>query len=232
MIATPSSRLISQNTRLINTIWYNMNQKQYSQSFVYERLKSDILEGTLKTGLKLFEIPLSRRFQVSRTPVRQAIQRLALDGLVEIHKNQSARVCLIDSNGIEAVYVVREALEGLAAYLAAIHRTESDLNAMRTALHQLETAPATAYKVHMKADAAFHTAIIQASRNTPLLQSLKSLELDVARVKLLFQAFNQSKTTHTAHHAMLEAIEAGLPEQAEMAARGHIKAFRLRLQNT
>ena len=208
-----------------------MNQKQYTQTLIYERLKSDILEGTLKPDLKLFEIPLSRRFQVSRTPVRQAIQRLALDGLVKINKSQSARVCLIDSSGIEAVYVVREALEGLAAYLAAIHRTESDLEAMRTALHQLETAPVTAYKVQMKADTAFHTAIIQASRNPALLQSLKSLELDVARVKLLFRELNQSNATQAAHQAILSAIEAGLPKQAESAARGHIRAFCSRLQN-
>ncbi len=198
---------------------------QLMRNEVYEHLKLEILSGALEPGIKLAEIPLSERLGVSRTPVREAVQRLAQDGLVQIQANKGAKVRGISPQEIEEIYAVREVLDGLAARLAATHRSQKNLKAMRQALHDLETAPATAYTEQVNADLEFHNAIAAASGNATLQSSLKNLAQSIARVKLLTRESNQSNGTHTAHHAILMAIEAKNPNLAENAAREHVRAF-------
>ena len=198
---------------------------QLMRNEVYEHLKLEILSGTLEPGLKLAEIPLSERLGVSRTPVREAVQRLAQDGLVQIQANKGAKVRGISLQEIEEIYAVREVLDGLAARLAATQRSQKNLKVMRQALHNLETAPATAYTEQVSADLEFHNAIAAASGNATLQSSLKNLAQSIARVKLLTRESNQSSGTSAAHEAILAAIEAKNPKAAENAAREHVRVF-------
>ncbi len=205
---------------------------QLVRNEVYEHLKLEILSGALEPGVKLAEIPISERLGVSRTPVREAVQRLAQDGLVEIEANKGAKVRGISPKEIEEIYAVREVLDGLAAKLAAQHRNQKDLKIMRSALHSLETAPMAAYTEQVSADLEFHNAIAVASKNATLEQTLKSLGQSVARVKLLTRESNQSKSTYAAHHAIFEAIENQDAQVAEHAAREHVRVFREMLLTT
>ena len=98
---------------------------QLVRNEVYEHLKLEILSGILEPNSKLAEIPLSERLGVSRTPVREAVQRLAQDGLVLIEANKGAKVRGINAQEIEEIYAVREVLDGLSAKLAAQHHTQN-----------------------------------------------------------------------------------------------------------
>jgi DNA-binding GntR family transcriptional regulator len=198
---------------------------QLVRNEVYEHLKLEILNGTLKPGVKLAEIPLSERLGVSRTPVREAVQRLAQDGLVLIEANKGAKVRGISLAEIEEIYAVREVLDGLAAKLAAKHRSHKDLRAMQNALQKLEQASRTAYTEQVSADLEFHNAIASASGNSTLETTLKSLAQSVARVKLLTRETNQNQSTYNAHHAILSAIENKDDSLAEKNAREHVRAF-------
>jgi DNA-binding GntR family transcriptional regulator len=193
---------------------------------VYEHLKLEILSGSLEAGTRLAEIPLSERLGVSRTPVREAIQRLVQDGLVLLEAGKGAKVRGISSHEIEEIYAVREVLDGLAARLAATNRKTADLKAMKTALHDLENAAANDYNAQINADLEFHRAVAVASCNSTLELTLSSLAQQVARVKLLTREYNQNAFTKAAHSRIFAAIEEKDPNTAEIAARDHVREFR------
>jgi GntR family transcriptional regulator, rspAB operon transcriptional repressor len=195
------------------------------RSFVYQSLKQDILTGVLPCGEKLREVALAERLKVSRTPVREALEQLAEDGLVQIASHKSAQVRALELSEIKHIYEVREHLEGLAARLAATQGNKTDLAAMHLALSRLEQAAPEDYLAQVQADNAFHGAIVAASGNKVLTKTLKDLELSVARVKWLTRTHNQDATTKAAHWAIVHAIETKQPEAAEIVARAHIKAF-------
>ena len=194
---------------------------------VYAQLKTLILRGELRKGTKLREIQLAQRLGVSRTPVREAVQQLAKDGLVSITAFKGAWVSSLDASEINAIYTVRECLDGLAALLAACHRTKNDLQHMRSALVRMETAHMGAYSDQIQADLAFHAAIAQASQNEFLVQTLTSLADRVTQVRLLAQEYTQCQQSKEGHHQIFNAIEAQSPLQAEAAAKAHVRAFRV-----
>jgi DNA-binding GntR family transcriptional regulator len=194
---------------------------------VYSRLKAQILGGELRKGTKLSEIPLSKRLGVSRTPVREAVQLLAKEGLVHIEAFKGARVSTLDATEIDAIYTVRECLDGLAALLATCHRTKSDLQSIRSALVRMESAHMGAYAEQIHADLAFHAAIAKASQNDVLVQTLAGLADRVTQVRLLAQEYTQCQQSRDRHHQIYDAIEAQLPVQAEQVARAHVRAFRM-----
>jgi DNA-binding GntR family transcriptional regulator len=192
---------------------------------VYEHLKLEILSGALEAGARLAEIPLSERLGVSRTPVREAMQRLAQDGLVQVEVGKGAKVRGISSREIEEIYAVREVLDGLAARLAANNRKAHNLRAMKLALKELENAVPHDYASQVAADLEFHRAIAEASGNSTLEQTLQGLAQQVARVKLLTREYNQNVVTTAAHQTILNAIEQQDLETAERAAREHVRDF-------
>jgi GntR family transcriptional regulator, rspAB operon transcriptional repressor len=198
---------------------------------VYDHLKSEILSGQLPSGSRLAEIALAERLGVSRTPIREAVQRLAQDGLVDVAPNKGAKVRGVSAQDVEDVYAVREVLDGLAARLAAEHRTAKNLKAMRAALEKLSKASPTDYAAQIAADLEFHNAIAVASVNAALEGTLRGLSEGVARVKLLTKQYNQSSATKDAHHALLEAIEGFNPDRAELVARAHVRDFRTIILN-
>lgn len=193
---------------------------------VYEHLKREILSGRLPSGARLAEVEAAERLGVSRTPVREAVQRLAQDGLVEVVPNRGARVRTVTPAEVEDTYAVREVLDGLAARLAAHSARPADLATMRAALERLERAGCTDYAAQTAADLEFHGAIAAASGNPTLVGVLRGLAEGVARVKLLTREYNQASQTHLNHAAILGAIEDRDPVAAEAAAREHVRAFR------
>ena len=193
---------------------------------VYDHLKLEILSGRLPSGSRLAEIALAQRLGVSRTPVREAVQRLAQDGLVEVAANRGARVKTVSTRDVEDVYAVREVLDGLAARLAATQRTPAQLEAMRNALDKLERADASDFEMQIAADLEFHAAIAGASGNLALDATLRGLSEGVARVKLLTKRYNQSAQTRSAHQNLLNAIENGDADAAERIAKAHVLEFR------
>ncbi len=193
---------------------------------VYDHLKLEILSGQLPSGSRLAEIALAERLGVSRTPIREAVQRLAQDGLVEVAANKGARVRGVSAQEVEDVYAVREVLDGLAARLAAEHRSGKDLKAMSAALEKLGRVGAQDYAAQIASDLEFHSAVAVASQNASLEATLRTLGQSVARVKLLTKQYNQSDATTAAHRQILIAIEAFDADAAEAHARAHVREFR------
>ena len=105
---------------------------------VYDRIREDILNGVYKEHEELKEATLGKKMDVSRTPVREALRQLELEGLVEIVPNKGARVTGITKKDIEDIYQIRYLLEGLSARWATEHVTEELIDKMEETLYLTE----------------------------------------------------------------------------------------------
>ncbi len=97
---------------------------------IYTRIKQMIIDWELKPNEQLVEQVLAKRFSASRTPIREALQRLAQDGFVKILPRRGARVSQLSINDIQDIFQIREALEGMAARIAASNLSDTDLKNM------------------------------------------------------------------------------------------------------
>lgn len=198
---------------------------------VFARLQDDIVLGVLKPGTKLGETELAARYGVSRGPLREAIRRLESRRLLERIPHVGTRVASLEAADLIEIYRVREALEGLAARLAAENMTDAEVAGLweLLALHeqQQDLQEDIAYFQHA-GDLDFHYRIIQGSHNRTLIDLL--IGEIYHRVRMYRYQFsmtaNRPKKALGEHRRIVEAIEAGDGEMAELLMRRHISRAR------
>src|SRR5690554_6407231 len=142
---------------------------------VFTRLQDDIVLGVLKPGVKLGEAELAARYGVSRGPLREAIRRLESRKLLERIPHVGTRVAALKAADLIEIYRVREALEGMAARLAAEHMTAEEVAGLREVLLQHEQQQDIKEDVayfQREGDLDFHYRIIQGSHNQTLIDLL------------------------------------------------------------
>ena len=191
---------------------------------VYQTLLDAISDGRLAPGERLTQEEIAEQLNVSRSPVLQAIGLLKKDGLVRDAPGRGVQVAPLDANWTIKIYEVREALDALAAKLAAQrgYRVDPKL---------IKDGRAAAAGGHVKrmidADIAFHSAIYEASEN-PLL--VESAQLHWAHLRRVMGAALQSAAQRTTiwdeHEAIAEAVSKGEVEQAAQLAELHIQRAR------
>jgi DNA-binding GntR family transcriptional regulator len=198
---------------------------------VFDRVRLAIESGAMPTGSKISEPELARAYGISRGPLREAIARLESCGLVVRRANVGARVVSLSSGQLLEIYQVREALEGMAARLAAERITEPEVAELRALLaqhgEQIERDDGHAY-FQKQGDLDFHYRIVQASRNARLIDLLCDDLYYLMRV-YRYQFGMQSRRAPRAyveHEHIVEAIERGDGELAELLMRHHIRASR------
>ena len=202
---------------------------------LFVTLRGEIVEGRIAAGSKISEPELARRFNASRGSLREAVMRLESLGLLERRVNVGARVVDLTERGLLELYDVREALEGMACRLAATERTEEDLVALRRMLvrheQQEELQAGTAY-FQPEGDFDFHFRIVQASNNDLLIDTLcNRLYYRVRMYRYqLGMASPRAKRAFREHSHIIEAIEAGDGELAELLMRRHIRASRQNIE--
>ena len=217
----------------------NVKPARGSQSLadrLFLSLRKDIVEGRIAAGSKISEPELARRFDASRGSLREALMRLESLGLLERRVNVGARVVELSGRGLLELYDVREALEGMACRLAAENRSDADLAELRQMLirheQQEELQAGTAY-YQPEGDFDFHFRIVQASNNDLLIDTLcNKLYYRVRMYR--YQLGMASPRAHRAfreHSHIIEAIEAGDGELAEILMRRHIRASRSNIAN-
>ncbi len=192
----------------------------------YERLKRRILEGVLQPGARLSEPALAGALGVSRTPVREALQRLAQEGLVELRPGKGARVRVLSPREVEEVYEVRALIEGEAAARAAERCDEAGVRRLEAALDALEAADPTDYAAQIAADERFHARLVAAGGNRVLEQVFHDLDAALALTRQFSRDLNQTPETRAQHRAIVAAIRAGDAAAARAAAEAHVEAFK------
>lgn len=202
-----------------------VNDQWVARSEIIVRgLEEDILRGIRQPGDRLDERQIALAFEVSRTPVREAIQRLAASGLIEMRGRSGAIVARLSAVEVLDGFTVVAELEALAAAQAARRRLSSHLRALRQA-HETCTAAARSENVtdFYDANLEFHGLISEASQNRVLQEQLRSVTLKTSpyRRYITYQPGRMAESI-TEHEAIFEAIEGGDARAAARAMRGHV----------
>src|SRR5574341_75639 len=193
----------------------------------YQRLRDQIITLKLPPGAPLQEAELMQELGLGRTPVREALQRLACEGLVVSRRRRGAFVANIAVTDLQQLFELRRTVEGFAAALASERATESDVNAMERILAELEDPHRQAdIQIHIEIDRAFHLALVRSSHNKFL--QVTASRLFFLNLRLWYLALDKIGPMHGAieqHRAVLEAIKRRDGLAAEAAIRDHITDF-------
>lgn len=191
---------------------------------VYDRIREDILNGVYKEHEELKEATLGEKMGVSRTPVREALRQLELEGLVEIIPNKGARVTGITGKDTEDIYQIRYLLEGLSARWATEHITQQQLEKMEETLYLTEFhAKKGNYAQVYELDSQFHELMYEASGSKILNHILSDFHMYVTRIrKISLASSSRSENSTKEHWAILNAIKERDADKAEEYAHQHI----------
>lgn len=192
---------------------------------VFESIRGAIISGVLKPGERLMEVQLAERLGVSRTPIREAIRKLELEGLVIMIPRKGAYVADLSIKDITDVLEVRGTLESLAAGLAALRMTEEEIEELEmTAVQFNQAIEENDMEKMVQRDIEFHDKIFKATRNEKLIQISNNLREQVQRFRIMYiEKSNKSKKLAKDHYEIAEAISQRNIDKAEELAKKHIE---------
>lgn len=196
----------------------------------YTLVLEAIDQGIYSRGDRLVESELADRFGVSRTPIREALQRLETQSVL-VRDGRSMVVSSLNHDQLGELYVVRAELEGLAARLAAQHAAPEEVRVLRAMAEKDVDLLGQPDKL-ARANRRFHRQIHLASHNRYLIQQLEMLHRSMALMATTtFAVSGRDTTALDEHMEIVNAIENREPDRANDALRSHIsKAYETRLQ--
>ena len=189
----------------------------------YGRIRGLVLSGELAPGARLGQVELAERFGISRTPVREALRRLAGEGLVDPLSNRGFRVADLGLDAVMRRLEVRAILEPGIARLAAVRRTERNVERLWSSISREEQAQ-DGIEAH-DASRGFHVALARATGNEELVRVLESLWLVEVGRRLLARRSAVSDWPSediVEHREIVNAVAEGRPEDAERLMREHV----------
>lgn len=194
------------------------------REIVFETLREAIISGKLEPGERLMEIQLAEEIGVSRTPVREAIRKLELEGFVVMIPRKGAYVAGISLKDITDVFEVRAALEALAAGLAAERITDEEIDKLdRSLVAYSEQTNQQNIDGIVETDTDFHDLLYKASRNERLMLIITHLREVIQRVRTVsLSQPGRSKDAVEEHRQIVDAIADRNVELAQTLAREHI----------
>ena len=198
------------------------------KDLVYLELKHKILTGEIVSQTRLMEIDLSEKMNVSRTPIREAIKRLADDGLVKVEPRRGAYASMISTEDMVEILEVRQDLEGLAAFFAADRMTEEQMEELKYVSGCYDDAVKRGNMEEMiKHDTRFHHIIVESCRNKILVQMIEQLQELVLRFRYIYyDNFRRAENMPEEHAAIVAAIAEGDADKARAAADIHIERLK------
>ena len=209
---------------MMNDFSVDMNEYLPLRDVVFNTLRKAILKGELKPGERLMEIALAERLGVSRTPVREAMRKLELEGLVVMIPRRGAQVANITEKDLNDVLEVRIALENLSIENACMRMTEEQLEELWNAAKNFEATMAEGNLVKLaEADVAFHEVIYKSSDNRRLNQVLNNLREQIYRYRVEYLKLKERHPQIIQeHNDIVESIEKGEKERATKVTCTHI----------
>ncbi|PFG41885.1 DNA-binding GntR family transcriptional regulator [Isoptericola jiangsuensis] len=200
---------------------------------VYRSLVEKIFDGELRPGSPLSVPALAAALDVSRSPVREGVQRLIHEGLAVHVPHAGARVLRLDDDAVRDVLAVREVLDGLAAQEAALRASFADADDLRALVEEqaaLLDAPADPRR-DARLDLDLHSRVRALSGNAPLVDALRRLDAQ-AHLHTSGMWDHPDVRAHAVaeHRAIVEAVAAGDAERARAAASAHVAAVGVRMR--
>ena len=203
----------------------NLESYKPLRELVLEAIREAIMNGSLKPRERLMEIQLAEELGVSRTPVREALRKLELEGFIVMVPRKGAYVADLSLKDIADVFEIRAALEGLAAGLAAERITDEELEYRERHLVEKGDAISQNDMERLVAiDTDFHEAIYRASRNERLFVIINNLREQIQRFRATSLAYpGRMKQSLEEHRIIVEAIQSRDVQGARQAAQEHIE---------
>ncbi|MBZ5753396.1 GntR family transcriptional regulator [Metabacillus rhizolycopersici] len=201
---------------------------------VTNAIREAIVTGDYEPGKKLSEAALSDYYEISRTPIREALKQLEREGLVEIIPRVGTCVTKPTEKELIELFTVKEALEGLAAGILAESGNTKAIEEVQKSVATMEKAVQTAdHKLYVEANSLFHTAILEGSDNSKLRFLLNLLLNQIGYSRYVYLSLEVPKRIEKSlqeHQAILTALLKGDCEGAEKAMREHVRASGIELQ--
>ena len=192
---------------------------------VFQSIREDILSGRYEQNTELKDAAIGADLGVIRTPVREALRQLELEGLVTIIPNRGAYVNMITAKDVQDIYVIRSMLEGLCARWATQSITAEQLDSMEETLclSEYHTSKKNYEKLY-ELDSLFHEQLYEAGGSRILNHILSDFHDYVKMVrKATISTSSRSVTSTEEHRAIFEAIKEKDPDKAEALAKEHVK---------
>jgi len=203
----------------------NFNDYMPLRDVIFNTLRQAIILGELKPGERLMEVHLAEKMGVSRTPVREAIRKLELEGLVNMVPRKGAHVADLSVKDIMDVLEVRACLDGLATSLAANRITQDEIKELRHIHMQfINYIERDNLQGSIKKDVEFHDVIYRSSRNERLIQITSNLREQVQRFRVIYlKDYSNTRDIINEHTEIIDALVAKDPVKAQEVAHKHIK---------
>ncbi len=207
-----------------NELKVNMNEYLPLRDVVFNTLRQAILKGELAPGERLMEIQLAERLGVSRTPIREAIRKLELEGLVLMIPRKGAEVAKISEKSLRDVLEVRRSLEELAIELACQRMSDEEIEELQKAQDDFRSAVESGNVMRIaEADEAYHDVIFKGTGNDRLVQILNNLREQMYRYRLEYiKDEDKRQILLVEHDNILNALRQRHMEEAKEAMREHI----------
>ncbi|MDK2968296.1 MULTISPECIES: GntR family transcriptional regulator [Clostridia] len=207
-----------------NDLKVNMNEYLPLRDVVFNTLRQAILKGELAPGERLMEIQLAERLGVSRTPIREAIRKLELEGLVLMIPRKGAEVAKISEKSLRDVLEVRRSLEELAIELACQRMTPEEVAELEMKQDLFRDAVLNGRPMDIaETDEAYHDVIYKGTCNDRLIQMINNLREQMYRYRLEYiKDEDKRQVLLLEHDHILKAVRQRRVEEAKVAMREHI----------
>lgn len=211
-------------SRMDDDLHANMDEYLPLRDVVFKTLRQAILRGELVPGERLMEIHLANRLGVSRTPIREAIRKLELEGLVTMIPRRGAEVARITEKNLRDVLEVRRALDAFTVELACDRISEEEKEDLKIACDEFEKATETKdSELIAKADVKLHDIIVRAAGNDRLIQLINNLAEQVYRYRFEYiKDESQHEKLVEEHRVIFESIMKNDKATASMAVKTHV----------
>ncbi len=197
------------------------------RTHVYREIEQAIIDGVFVPGTALTEIKLSTELGVSRTPVREALMLLELEGLVKTVPNKGAVVVGVSEQDIDDIYIIRTRIEGLVARRAAEHCTDEQIEQLRqiVELQEFYVSKNDVMQVwHL--DNRFHEILYEGCGSRPLKQMLSLFHSYIQKARAETVRKGRAAGSTEEHRAILSALEQRNPDLAEQCTALHVNNAR------
>jgi DNA-binding GntR family transcriptional regulator len=188
------------------------------------QIEALVIGGELPPGTKLDEQMLAQRFEVSRTPVREALRQLAVTGLIELRPNRGAFVTIVTPERLEEMFVAMAELEATCARLAAMSMSPIERRGLQR-LHEkmAEMAARDLFEDFVEANETFHALIYRGAHNSLLEEATVSLRRRVSAYRRSqFKTPGRLARSHAEHDAVVKAVISGDPARAHATMLHHV----------
>ena len=206
-----------------------MGGGQRAADQAYYLLRAQVIGGQLPPGTRLTESRLADEMGLSRTPVREAIRRLIMEGFLSRVRGEGLRVIGFTPDEMEQIFDIRLMLETYAARRAAIHASDEDIATLRGLADAMSTCTpprdAQAARTLSEANAQFHRRIVEAAAS-PRLMVMLSGAVDAALVMRTYRMYSERDLIRSSqhHHELVDAIAARAPNWAASVMAAHLQA--------